>query len=786
MDQVTQARLKSSPPSEAPDLTQRFWPGRVSRHALAVAWLLAVGLAYLAPALSRGGSLGDYELLSAFGFGSVPGTPLHNVVSSDQIQEMIPWTDLSWLQVHSGHLPFWNPFAGLGLPLAFNFQAASFSLTTAVSYLFPLHLAYTVTVVAKLLVGGTGVLFLGRVLNLRFLAATLAGTVFELSGAFTAWSGWPHDGVFCWFGWILGAVVMVARGRNEAGSTALMAVFVGLAVLGGHPESIIISLVCAGVFALGYLTVGALRGMRSGVVARRGALLLAGVAAGLGLSAPVLLPGLQVIAGSSHTGSTGYSALPHSNAVNLIASTFYGLPVLHDTYFGTRNYYEAASYVGIGVLCLAALAVLSAWRRTEVIALASVGLLCAALVYSATVASAVGALPGIDLILWDRAVIPLDLVLAVLAGVGLDTLILRSQESTVRGAYTILALAAGALVAALMIVTEFRHMYGPAALRRERLHSLVAPGVQAGIGLVAAALLFRRRRLARHASATGRNRALAAALLIVAAEVGFLITATPNLWSSSPKGFVTTVAERTYQAAVGSARVGFLSCPSLVQQPNLGILAEANSAYGVSELAAYDPVVPKSWFEAWGAASGRPGITGINNFCASIETAGQAREFGVTYILVPPGSRPPAGTVFAAKIQGVGLWKVPGSGLVTEGSMSAPVTASETVVGYTSPSPGHLRMDLPAGGQQSVRFHISNLPGWHATVDGRYVPIRVWAKAMMSIEVGPGAHRITLDYNPGGWKAGLWTALVTALVLGAWVASWNRLRGWVPVRRLAK
>ena len=54
----------------------------------------------------------------------------------------IPWTTLSWRIVHAGHLPLWNPYDALGMPFAFDFQSAAFSLPNIVSYLVPVHLAY--------------------------------------------------------------------------------------------------------------------------------------------------------------------------------------------------------------------------------------------------------------------------------------------------------------------------------------------------------------------------------------------------------------------------------------------------------------------------------------------------------------------------------------------------------------------------------------------------------------------------------------------------------------------
>ena len=732
----------------------------VVAHAASVVWLLISALVYLAPALSRGVRLGDYELLSIFGFTSQPGVPVHNAVSSDQIQEMIPWNNLTWLQVHAGHLPMWNPFAGLGLPLAFNFQSAPFSLTTAVSYLFPLALAYTVTVVAKLVIAGVGVMFLLRTLGVGVIPATVAGTVFELSGAYTAWSGWPHDGVYCWLGWTLGAITLLAARRRVRLATALLAVSVALGVLGGHPESIIISLVVAAIYALALLVVAWVRepGVRTLLLAGQ---VTAAAVAGLALSAPVLAPGLQVISRSSHTTATGYAPLPLTNLANLAYSTFYGLPILHQTYFGSRNYYVAASYVGFGALCLAVLALVTGWRRAEVRVLGILALVCGAIVYSTNVARFLERLPGAKLVLWDRTIIPLSLIIAVLAGIGLETLIRRGAELSVRVSFAGVAVAAAVVEGAVVLASRSGRFHS-AQMRQERLHSLLVPGLEVGVGLVAAVLLL---------SGAGWWKRAGAVSLVVGAEVLFLFTATPSLWSSSPTGFPTTAAASAYEATVGAERVGFAACPSLNTQASLGVLAEANSAYGVAEFAAYDPVVPKTWFQAYGAAIGQPDALAVNNFCGSVDSVAVARQFGIGFVLVPPTMTAPAGMLEAARISGVGVYRVPGSGIVTEGPADAPVGAAGRVIAYSAPDPASLHLVATGAAGAALRFHITNLPGWHATVDDRAVPVRTFDATMMQIDLGPGRHKVTLTYDPSTWTLGLWVCLAAAALLTAGLAA---------------
>ncbi|MGA2521866.1 MAG: hypothetical protein ABSG81_13745, partial [Acidimicrobiales bacterium] len=132
--------------------------------ALGVAWVVVAGIVVLVPALAHGSSLGPYDLLTQYGVSAHPGVVVHNRQTFDQILSFIPWTDLAWTQVHQGHLPLWNPYSGLGLPLAFNWQSAVFSVPGLVGYLFPLHLAYTVQVLMTMMIAGTGVYVLGRVL----------------------------------------------------------------------------------------------------------------------------------------------------------------------------------------------------------------------------------------------------------------------------------------------------------------------------------------------------------------------------------------------------------------------------------------------------------------------------------------------------------------------------------------------------------------------------------------------------------------------------------------------
>ena len=216
--------------------TGRFRDHVQRSDLLGVAWVLVSGLAILVPVLLHGWILGPYDLLSRVGLTKAAGVKLHIFQNSDLINSLIPWWDTVWQQVHQGHLPLWNPYGGLGMPLAFNWQSAPFSLPALVGYLTPMRDAFTVGVAVNIVVAGSGAYLLGRVLGMGAMASAAVGTVFELSGPIAAWLGYPFPAVMSWAGWILAIGLLLLRGRHRAGLIVALALTVAFSLYGGAPE----------------------------------------------------------------------------------------------------------------------------------------------------------------------------------------------------------------------------------------------------------------------------------------------------------------------------------------------------------------------------------------------------------------------------------------------------------------------------------------------------------------------------------------------------------------------
>jgi hypothetical protein len=376
---------------DTPD-DRSFRVGRRARRpdALGLLFVVAAAVAVLLPALLHGGSLGPFDLLSRYGVSKQSGVTVHNAQTTDLIAQMIPWTSLAWTQVHHGQLPLWNPYNGLGMPLAFNWQSATFAVPTVLGYLAPLRFAYTVQVMATLLLAGTGTYVLGRVLRLGVTASVMAGVVYELSGTFVGFLGWPIAGVMAWAGWLFAAALLIVRGERRVRAVVFFAVSVAGAVYAGQPDALV--LLAPGLLVFFVVLVGlrARSGGGIGTVLRPIADVAVAAVAGGGLAAPLILPSVPLTTGSVFFhAARANGALSVHDVVNLIFQGYNALPVAQGHWFGVGT----SAYVGVIALVLAVTGAVVRRHKPEVIAFVAVGVVMAALVFIPELASLVNQLP---------------------------------------------------------------------------------------------------------------------------------------------------------------------------------------------------------------------------------------------------------------------------------------------------------------------------------------------------------------------------------------------------------
>jgi hypothetical protein len=703
-----------------------------------MAWVLAAAIAVLAPALSHGAAIND------------PGN------AADQIDAVIPWTTLVWTEVHHGFLPLWNPYNALGLPLAFNWQSAPLSIPTLLGYLFPLRLAFTVQIIVTLIITGTGMYALGRTLRLGVIGCVFAATVYELSGAFMGWLGQPPATVMSWAGWLFAAAILVVRGRRRARSIAAFAVVLGCAIYAGDPETLIQLLLALAVFlvVLLVLQVRSTKDRRS-ILRPTCDLVLAGVA-GAALGAPLALPGVQLAVHS-------VQSIPSQN---VYARTAYSLNGL--VYGFTNGTYTNGAYIGLISIVLAVLALAFYRHRPEVVGLGVVAVAATVAAFASPVVALLNRLPGLDDLHWQRVELSMAFAIALLAGAGLDTLVVASSDRRAAPRWAVMGFALACLGLLVLFIFGTNHLDQLDVAVRTK--TFLWRAAEAGIGLaIAGVLLVTSRRPARSRSVPGLPRRRLqirwlAAWTLLACETAFLVAAGAPFMSSGPTALTPTRYYMDLQKAVGTSLMGFGNTDCFPD--SLGILQDVNIVYGVHELAVLDPITPAAYDRAWRSATGMSGGP-KQLFCPAVTTATVARRFGVSFVLEPVGAPGPQGAVLDEASIYSQLYRIPRAASAT----LVPLTSTEQAPGpdaagspvpVTHPNPAAWRLDTNSTRPGVLRLRLTDVPGWHATIDGRPLSLQQFSGIMLEARIPAGRHTIELHYWPEAFTVGIVLAACAA------------------------
>jgi hypothetical protein len=544
------------------------------------------------------------------------------------------------------------------------------------------------------------------------------------------------------------------------------------AVYAGQPDALVLLAPGLLVFLIVLLVVRARSGGGFGAVLRPTGDIAVATLAGGALAAPLILPGVPLTTGSVffHAARSN-GALSAHDVVNLIFQGYNALPVAQGHWFGVGT----SAYVGVIGLVLAVTGAVVCRHRPEVLALVVVGIVMAALVFVPELASLVNRLPFRAR--WHLGLVVVTFVLAVLAGYGTDAIVRSPRDWMTR-----VWCASGFVVAALVVSALWflgRGHLSPHAARL-RTESFIWPSVLIVLGLLVVAALSKTARpqtvptsTAHRAGGPGRW----AGWVFLMAETAFLVGVGAPLWSSSPTFFPSTSGEMALSKAVGTSIVGF-GAHSCELPPTLGILPETNAAFGVHELSAYDPITPRAYFRVLKLT---PGIL-VSAFCPVVRNADEARRYGVEFVLVPKGARGPAGAVFDRAIGHEDLFRVPGAAAATlspfpVGAKLLGPSAPGTPVKVSYPDPASWKMTTKSTGPELLRLRLTDVAGWHASIDGRPLNLERFSGIMLQARIPPGSHLVELHYWPETFTVGLVCAAGSAagLVLGV-VFGWRRRR----------
>lgn len=265
-----ETRLQTESPTEFLD-----------RHpALPIILLLLLPFALQAPFWLFGLSTDPIWFYSSITSGShiIPGSPFVDPNAGFTSEALGRLVALDWMH---GIIPWWNPYTGIGVPLAGELQPGAFFLPFNLLLLFKEGLLWQRIVMQ--IIAGLGTYTLLRELGLSRLAALLGGGLFSLNGVI-AWTPGPAA-VYCsspFLPWLIWGIERARKPAQGAASILAIGLAIAWSILAGFPEPAYIS----GLLALAWGVYRLVSAPARGQMARR---TIGGFALGLMVAFPLLI-----------------------------------------------------------------------------------------------------------------------------------------------------------------------------------------------------------------------------------------------------------------------------------------------------------------------------------------------------------------------------------------------------------------------------------------------------------------------------------------------------------------
>jgi len=765
-----------------------------------VPFVLAVVL--FAPATLGGRvlSASDLPLFSAPFLGQPPGVERENVLQFDSAYVFEPDGLLVREALREGRLPIWAPALSAGRPLLAAQQSAPLFPLTWIGVAFPYWESLAWIAVLKLTLAGLGTVLLARTLGLGLGAALIAAIAFGFSSYLVDWLMHPHINAYVLLPWLLLLADRLRR-TGTVRDAAILGGVLGLAYLGGQPESSFIVSLAAACWLL-YRLVATRPTRREGL--RTVVLAGAAVALGVALAAVMILPFVEALREAYSTSRAG-DPLPFRSGLSAFFPEFWGRPDRAAAPGGPSNFTERTFYVGVlpTMLAVAGLVV----RRPRGPQLFFLGLALASVVIALNTGSVTDVLrdlPGLAEMNLNRLLVLLSFGIAMLAAFGWERFMGGAPGERRR---MLIAAAAVGLLPAVVEIGAHPSWLGDLELGVKRMLARDTPLTPDLIAFASVLrwIVFAGLTLAVLAGLTlwrQRSTVLAAAGVGVVA-LDLLVMG----WGYNPAISKDEAAPPTPPAvnamrrltAAGGRVAGFESL-----EPNTA------SRWGLRDARGHEQPVVERTERLWYALGG--GNDGATAALAPLspDLPKLLDVFGVRAVLFNPSALRDGRLDVAPALRGAPIAYSSDDGVVVEHRSALPpafvaydwhpsaglVESLFGVAGATSQEardqPIIETEERPAGpampatparvvsrSDTSVTLVVrarargqlvlldSFYPGWRAEVDGRNTEIRPANAAFRAVPVGPGLHEVRFSYRPTSVIAGGAISLVALVILVA-------------------
>ena len=726
--------------------------------------VVAAHLPYLLEVFSANPMLVDSNLVVHLHRGLLPGGGSIDPNAGFTSQALGHRAILDW--VH-GHVPWWNPFEGLGAPLAGEMQCAAF---------FPLVIFLLLSngqvwfFLILDLVGALATFYLLRRLGIRPWICLACGLAFGLNGTM-AWFRFAPANPVCFLPLLLLGIERcrsaALEGRRRGWGMAAGAI--ALSLVAGFPETAYIDALAAVVWTLAR-TAGLRRSDIFGFAQR----LVTGVVVGVVLAGPVLVAFLDYFPNAylgGHATAFAHGSLTRAGVPALLFPYFYGPIFGFGSSAGGRTvvlfWSNVGGYLTGSLVLLATIGIFGRSHRALRIVLAAWALLVFGRIFGVALSTELfNLIPGVRLTAAFRYAYPaLEMAVVVLAGLGMEDLV-SGEARRLRIAGAAVGMAAISVLAidrGLPVVHADVGAHHVAWARAS-----IAWGVVLMASVVVVALL-------------GRRRLTQAVVVTIVGLDAIAMFVVPEL-SAPRSGTIDTAAVAYLREHIGQSRFATFG----------PIAPDYGSYFGLASLNTNDLPVPKLWNHLVKSSldpnTTAISFTGFSSTSADGPTPAQAfvehlasyQALAVKYLLVPtqtgavrlPG---PAQLKMEYRDPSVTIYLVPAS----EALFSAPSGACRAYV--LSSSRAHVVCSATTVVTRSEIF----MPGWTATVNAHPVRVRRTRSGLQAVTVPAGASTVVFRFLPPHMGLAL-GGLAVAVVFCALPALDRRLRHPYLPRHLAR
>lgn len=360
------------------------------------------------------------------------GIPYKNFLITDPVRQTFVWKELSMDIISNLKIPSWNPYEMTGKPLAPGLQSGSFYPLNIILFIIPFHFSWSLFIMLQPILLGVFMYMYLRNLKLNVVSVTLSSLAITFSGFSVSWLEWGnilHTAL--WLPLVLLSIDREFGMKNSSSKSktitrGIFVIAITMSFLAGHLQIFFYSnLIVIGYFLLRWIE----------NKSKPRTLILYALLLGFCAVITIIqwVPTLIYILNSSRSVDQNFASVegwfvPFKHLIQLIAPDFFGNPATLN-YWGTWNYGELTSYIGLVPLGFALFAFI---KRNSTITFFGIVILLSLLFALPTGISSLPYIFNIPLLSTaqpTRLLFPFVFSLSILAGYGLANFLLIKKLS---------------------------------------------------------------------------------------------------------------------------------------------------------------------------------------------------------------------------------------------------------------------------------------------------------------------------------------------------------------------